>query len=79
MEGGLPSVTGYRNKGMQPNVKPAAAAAPVSTGYVSEVLPSTFCEPDVLSEYIPFIRDCFVSLLGSSAQDSVTILRYRGL
>ncbi|KAK0135460.1 Transposable element Tcb2 transposase [Merluccius polli] len=66
-----------KHRGSNSNVKPAAAAAPVVSGCVSNVFPSV-CEPDVLEAYAPFIRSGFVSLVGSDVKVPVTILRDTG-
>lgn len=65
---------------MRANVKPAAFAAPATsvTGGVPEIFASHSCEPGVLTAYAPFIRDGFVSCVGSEVKVPVKILRDTG-
>lgn len=80
MEGRLSGVWA-KHKGGNSNVKPAAAAAPVSTDCVFEPVPkvgSSVCDPVALKVYAPFIRGGFVSLLGRDVKVPVTIWRDTG-
>ncbi len=67
-----------KSKGMRTSVKPAASVAPVKDCCVSEVLTSHSGELDVLAAYAPFIRDGFVSLVGSDVRVPIKILRDTG-
>jgi len=66
-----------RNKFNKHQVKPAAAAAPVDNGEISELF-VPYCEPDILAAYGPFIRSGFVSLVGDDTKVPVKILRDTG-
>ncbi|KAG1932777.1 hypothetical protein F2P79_020923 [Pimephales promelas] len=66
-----------RNKFNKHQVKPAAAAAPVDNGEISELFVPD-CEPDILAAYGPFIRSGFVSLVGDDTKVPVKILRDTG-
>ena len=63
-----------KNKGGRSYVKSMAAAS--SAGRSGG--PFSLCEPDVLEAYIPFIRDGFVSLVGSDVKVPIKILRDTG-
>ena len=63
-----------KNKGGRSYVKPMAAAS--SAGRSGGTF--SLCEPDVLEAYIPFIRDGFVSLVGSDVKVPIKILRDTG-
>lgn len=65
----------FRSRGAKPNVKPVAAAAPVVTGSVLEMFTPTLCEDELLAAFAPFIRDGFVSMVGSDTKIPVKILR----
>ena len=67
-----------KNKGMRSNVKPAAFAAPVKHNCVSDMPTSHSCDLDVLAAYALFIRDGFVSLVGSVVKVPIKILMDTG-
>ena len=68
-----------KHRGSSYNVKPAAAAATLGNGCVSNGF-SSVCEPDVLKAYAPFIRSGFVSLVGSDVKSpGYNLERHRGI
>uniref|UniRef100_A0A3B4ZKQ1 Gypsy retrotransposon integrase-like protein 1 n=1 Tax=Stegastes partitus TaxID=144197 RepID=A0A3B4ZKQ1_9TELE len=67
-----------RNQVGEPVVKPAALAVPVNSVGVPEERGFAPSEPGVLAAYAPFIRDGFVSLVGSRDKVPIKILRDTG-
>lgn len=71
-------VLNSKNKTGRSTVKPAALAAPVIDNVaVSDITPAC-CDKDVLVAYAPFIREGFLSLLGSETKIPIKILRDTG-